>query len=274
MKKFSIGLLSTLGYIALTTAACTGGAGCSSSGGSGNPGTGGSGMNAMAIVPNADGFFDGTNSAGVLGAWYSYGDWYGNPSDPSMPIPGMGDCAMKGGYAEAMCSAITMPMPGTPFSNTGGKMCTSGTVAKVVDMMYSAIWGAGIGFDLNNAGADGGTGKNAWDATAHGVTGFQFDIDTPPTGGQMRVEFPTNEIPGTTDINAAYWGGAGNNLSPIKNGATYKFHWADVGGPMYLTSPTPFSPSKIVSMQFHVVANTSSTIPSTYCISNLVPLSD
>jgi len=274
MKKFSIGLLSTLGYIALTTAAGTGGAGCSSSGSSGSPGTGGTGMNMNALVPNPDGFFDGSNAAGIVGAWYSYGDWYGNPADTSMPIAGMGDCAVMGNYPAASCSSIDMPTPGQPFSNTGGVMCTKGTVAKVVDMMYSAIWGAGIGFDLNNAGADGGTGKNAWDATAHNITGFQFDIDNVPTGGQMRVEFPTNAIPGTTDIKAAYWGGATNNLSPFTKPGTYKVHWTDVGGPMYLTTATPFKPQNIVSMQFHVVANTSSTVPFQYCISNLVPLTD
>jgi hypothetical protein len=268
MKKLSLSLFLTM--VALASAGT--GTGCSSSSPTPNPGTGGS--NANALVPNADGFFDGTNAAGILGAWYAYGDWYGNTADPSMPIAGMGDCPVKGGYTADQCSSIMTPTPGQPFSNTGGSMCTTGTVAKVVDMMYSAIWGAGIGFDLNNAGADGGTGKNAWDAGAHNVTGFSFHIDTPPTGGQMRVEFPTNAVPGTTDINAAYWGGASNNLSAIKNGGDYSFHWADVGGPMYLTAPTPFDKSKIVSMQFHVVANTSSSIPFMYCISNLTPLHD
>jgi len=272
MKKFSMSLLLTM--FALTSAAEIG-TGCSSGGGKGGSG-GDGGMNPGAIVPNADGFYDGTNSAGILGAWYAYGDWWGNP-DPTMaamPIAGMGDCPTKGMYTEAQCSSIMTPTPGTPFANTGGTMCTTGTVAKVIDMMYSAIWGAGIGFDLNNAGADGGTGKNAWDATMHNVTGFSFHIDTPPTGGQMRVEFPTNAVPGTTDINAAYWGGEGNNLSPIKNGGDYSFHWADVGGPMYLSPHMPFDKTKIQSMQFHVVSNTSSTIPFTYCISNLTPLTD
>ena len=87
MKKFSISLLSTLAIAAAT------GIGCSSSSPMKNPGTGGGdgGMNPGALVPNADGFFDGSNSAGIVGAWYSYGDWYGNAADPSMPIAGMGD---------------------------------------------------------------------------------------------------------------------------------------------------------------------------------------
>jgi len=231
------------------------------------------------LIASTDGFFDGSNEAGILGAWYSYGDWYN-------PAAGAGDCAVMGMFTAAQCSSITAPVPGMPFTNAGdGKMCTNGTAAKVIPMAgsttpaYSAVWGAGIGFDLNNAGNDGGTGKNAWDATAHGVTGFAFDIDMPPTGGQMRVEFPTNVLPGTTDINAAYWGGVGNNLSPITKGGSYSFHFDPpspngVGGPMYLMNATPFDKTKILSMQFHVVTNTSSTIDFAYCISNLRALTD
>lgn len=263
MKKFSITLLSIL---TAATAATTVGCGSSKTGGDG--GGGGSGI---ALVPSNDGFYDGTNEAGILGAWYAYGDWYGGT--PTMA--GNGDCPVKGMFTQADCSSITMPTPGQPFANTGGKMCASGTAAKVVMSQYSAIWGTGIGFDMNNAGNDGGTGqKGAWDATAHNVTGFSFHIDMPPTGGQMRVEFPTNATPGTTDINAAYWGGAGQNLSPISKTDDYSFHWADVGGPMYLASPMAFDKTKILSMQFHVVTNTSSTIDFNYCISNLRALQD
>ena len=41
---------------------------------------------------------------------------------------------------------------------------------------------------------------------------------------------------------------------------------------MYLTSPTAFDPTKILSVQFHVVTNTSSTIPFNYCISKVKAL--
>jgi len=271
MKKFSVSLL-TLGAIAMAANTTTS-VGCSSGGSGGGTGTAGASGNSVELVPNADGFFDGTNGAGIMGAWYSYGDYYN-------PTPGSGDCVVMGGFTAAECSNITTPVPGEPFANTGGTMCTAGTVAKTIPMAgsttpaYSAIWGAGIGFDLNNAGNDGGTGKNAWDATAHGITGFSFHIDSPPVGGQMRVEFPTNATPGTTDINAAYWGGAGANLSPITTGKDYSFHFTDVGGPQYLASPLPFDKTKIVSMQFHVVAGTSSSIPFQYCISNLRALKD
>jgi hypothetical protein len=268
MKKLSMNV--TLIAVGMAAAAHIG---CKSDS---NGGDGGGGGGGIALVPSADGFFDGTNGAGILGAWYSYGDWYGGT--PTMAMGG--DCP-KGGFTEAQCSSILTPTPGQPFMNTGGKMCTEGTAAKVANdgagaPAYSAIWGTGIGFDLNNGGTDdGGTGqKLPWDATANGVTGFSFEIDTPPLGGQMRVEFPTSVAIGTTDINAAYWGGATMNLSPFTTGGVHSFKFDQVGGPSYLSMPMPFDRTKILSMQFHVVTNTSSTIPFKYCISNLKALTD
>ena len=221
-----------------------------------------------------DGCFDGNDSAGIVGCWYSYGDWYGQ----GVGAPaGAGDCGRNMANLTAdQCSIVTTPVPGQPFASTNGSMCTSGTVAKVIDPASSAIWGAGIGFDLNNAGtADGGIGeKLPWDATAHKVTGFAFHIDMPPTGGQMRVELPTSAAVGTTDLKPAYWGGATANLSPFTKGGDYAFHFADVGGPMSLTDPVPFDETKILSMQFHVVSNTTSVIPFQYCISNVSALQD
>jgi hypothetical protein len=262
MKKLSTSLFLTFAVVAATSV------GCGSS-----PGGGGGGKK---LVPSDTGFFDGS-VAGILGAWYSYGDWYN-------PAPGAGDCGTMnmGMFTEAQCSHISSPIPGDPFTNAGdGKMCTTGTAAKVImdatgATAYSAIWGAGIGFDLNNGGTDdGGTGaKLAWDATSNGVTGFRFTIDMPPIGGQMRVEFPTNAAPGVTDINSAYWGGETMNLSPFTKAGTYSFHWADVGGPMYLTPHMAFDKTKIVSMQFHVVTNTSSAIDFNYCIRDLFALTD
>jgi hypothetical protein len=195
---------------------------------------------------NANGCFDGNNGAGIVGCWYSYG------------------------------STVTTPVPGQPFPSMNGSMCTSGTAAKVIDTASAAVWGAGIGFDLNNAGAaDGGPGeKLPWDATAHDVTGFAFHVDRPPVGGQLRVELPTSAAVGTTDVKPAYWGGATANLSPVNVGGDYAFHFTDVGGPSDLAAPTPFDKTKILSMQFHVVSNTTSVIPFDYCISNVRALKD
>jgi hypothetical protein len=43
---------------------------------------------------------------------------------------------------------------------------------------------------------------------------------------------------------------------------------------MYLTAPTPFDETQILSMHFHVVSNTTSVIPFNYCISSVQALRD
>ena len=92
-----------------------------------------------------------------------------------------------------------------------------------------------------------------------------------PVGGNLRVEFPTTSQTGN---DAAYWGGATAGFSPPTKGGTYSFKWADVGGPMYATNPPAFDPTKILSMQFHIVTNTSSAVPYTFCVSDLKALTN
>jgi hypothetical protein len=260
MKKHCLAL--SLILLAASAAACSD----SKGNGTGTGGTGG-GVDPNALIPTADGFLDGSNSVGILGAWYSYGDVYKDG--------GPGDC-QAAGFTEDQCSKVVSPVLGAPFTNVDGKMCTEGTSAKTINApgsnspAYAAIWGAGIGLDFNNAGADGGTGKLAWDATAAGVTGFSFEIDQLPLGGNIRVEFPATSQNGN---DAAYWGGATNNLSPVMVGKN-TIKWAMVGGPSYATNPPAFMPSKVTGIQFHVVSNTSSTVSYKFCVSNLVPLKD
>lgn len=273
MKKFSLGLLAML---TMTGVAASGG-GCGGSGGGGTGGSGGT-TNGYKLMPDMNGFMDGT-VAGVLGAWYSYGDSYNNGGD--------GDC-QKGGFTVDQCSSATSPAFGQPFTNTDGKMCLTGTAAVVMNMAYGAIWGVGIGFDFNNAGTgDAGAGAtsaklpwNANTAAAKPVTGFAFDISGVPVGGHLRVEFPFD---GEYMSDAPYWAGASNDLSPIMMDGHYSFKFADmpagtgVGGPSYLTSPTPpmFDVTKIISAQFHVVTNTNGPIAvNNLCVSNVTLTTD
>jgi hypothetical protein len=213
------------------------------------------------ITPDATGWVQAdTNDAGVQGAWYAYGDGTDGAGGP-------GTC-QKAGHAAGECSSIAMPTGGM-FPNTGGKMCTSGMVAKVINGSngmpdYGNIWGAGIGLDLANSGGAAPV-KSEFDATAKGITGVSFEIDAPPLPG-LRVEFPSKE----TDAGTAggdYWGAdASYKNSPVVAGVN-TILWADVKGP----GPTPhtFSPAHIESIQFHVPTNTSSGAAYSFCISNL-----
>ena len=222
------------------------------------------------IDPDGNGTFDGSNAAGVIGAWSSTGDDYGSDG-----TAGAGSCPLAG-FSQAQCSTINTPAPATPFlpDPTGNGMCTSGVAALVAlgdggQPAYSSIWGNYIFFDLNHpprsasdGGADAGTGVGLYDAIAHGITGFAFDLDGSAPG--MRVEFATRG----TELNAAYWNGATANISPVNGAGHYELRWADVGGPSYLASPPPFDPSKLESIRFHIISSASTATPYSYCIKN------
>jgi hypothetical protein len=74
--------------------------------------------------------------------------------------------------------------------------CISGTAEKVFDPVatnpvpYSAIWGGGIGLNLNyvegEAGADGAAA--AYDSVAKGVIGFEFVVTGDPGGADVRFK--------------------------------------------------------------------------------------
>lgn len=267
MRRLLRDLVLTLSLGSLTAL----GAGCSSSAAKGD---GGGGSGGVLILPSTMGFVDGTNSLGILGPWYAYGD---NWADDG--TPGGGKCETVGMNASTACSSLTTPAPGQPFAPaddpvTTGKMCANGIAAAIIDDAaaspdYSNIFGVGIGLDLNNAGtADGGVGKLAYDAPSHGITGFKFDIDTPPLNA-LRVEFPTT----ASGNDSAYWNGMANNVSPVKAG-TNTVPFASVNGPMYLPTAPAFDATKLLSIQFHVIPSAGATTPFNFCVSNLTAITN
>ena len=226
----------------------------------------------IAIAPDGTGTFDGTNAAGVIGAWGSTGDYY-----DANATAGAGTCPTDG-FPQSQCSTINAPTPGMAFlpDPTGRGMCTSGVAAQAIpddggQPAYSFIWGNFVFFDLNHppspdAGIDAGTGPMAYDAPAHGITGFAFDLEG--TVNELRVEFPTQ----ATWNGPAYWEGATANVSPVSGPGHYEIRWADVGGPSYLAAPPPFDPRTLESIRFHVISVASAATPYSYCIKNTVLL--
>jgi hypothetical protein len=252
-------------------------------GSNGNPGSGGSTIVGIQITPSDDGTFDGSNAAGVLGAWWSAGDDY-----DAKGTAGAGTCP-RAGFPETECSVITSPTPGTLFPSLFplGAMCTQGIVAIAPQgdggqADTSDVWGNTIGFDLNHppgdGGLDGSSGANVYDPGAHHIYGFAFQISpltmapdsvipVPP----IRVEFATEG----TEADPAYWVGPTVGLSPVSPGGplsgTYQIRWAEIGNPLDPSAP-PFAPSKLKSIQFHVPSNAANATPYSYCILNTVML--
>ncbi|HEY4186733.1 MAG TPA: hypothetical protein VGP07_16770 [Polyangia bacterium] len=284
-------------------------AGCGSSGinhdagGSGGT-TGGSGgattptFTEVPLVPDDTGWVDAMadgNTLGVQGAWYPYGDQYGMICPDAPKLSGM-KCndPNVGNHPISDCSVITTPDPTVmSFPNTGGKMCTSGTIAKISNIVggsmpdYSNVWGAGIGLDLNAAKAAGACDpKMAFPAMDKKVVGVKFDLDAVPSGG-LRVEFPTADTDGTKN-GSAYWG-ADSSFSTSSGKfvvvGTNTIYWDPMtllnlarDATMPITQPvvvpgaspgTAVNVNGIESIQFHVPASTTASSDYMFCISNL-----
>jgi hypothetical protein len=246
------------------------------------------------VVPDGSGWIEGTtNTIGVQGSWYPYGDQYGVP----------GKCITTGLHMPADCSEIDTPVPpllgvpptmGNPFTNTNGVMCTKGRTAVIKPCNsgvttegcptndYANMWGAGIGFDLNaQKGEDGGM-KSTWDPAAYGIIGFSFDIDQVPLATKLRVEIPvllTAEeaaavgLPegSTTDDHpkgAPYWGATSAfPPSPVQPG-TNKILWSNIVHP--ITTAVTFVPSRMLGIQWHAPAVAAAPKGEyEFCVSNI-----
>jgi hypothetical protein len=109
------------------------------------------------------------NDRAIQGAFYCYTDMI-NPT--SCPAP-----AEDG----------TRPPP----FRAGSGMCISGTTT--VDATYAA-WGAGLGLSLNDDGAPTFV-KNAYNATANNVTGFNLEISGSTGNLPLRVGFTGSAAP-------------------------------------------------------------------------------
>ncbi len=267
----------------------TGGTGASAAGGSGggtagSAGTGGAPSN-IVLTPTDTGAVQNAAS-GVHGGWYAYGDGVG-PNPNNLTTDSMNSvCELNGRFPATDCSQINAPIPGRSFMpNEAGAMCTTGMVARVLpgpdgNPDYADLWGAGIALDLNNPNLEPGTG-GYFDMAPY--TGISFDF----TGAMvpdsyMRVNFP---FMGEHGNDSPYWDGATMGYSPLMatlGGSVQHvtIHWADIGGPMYLTQQTPavdpsqypFNKNAVQAIQFVVFTNTTTPMAYSYCVNNLTLL--
>jgi hypothetical protein len=236
-------------------------------GAAGASATGGASSSGIVLVTGGDGVIE-PNAAGVVGTWYAFADGY----DVSGHF-GAGLC-QTAGYID--CSMFTRPVPNQTFApSAGGAMCAAGHAAKVPTSAsgspdYSNVYGATIGMDFNRP--PGAASKGDYDPTRSQppIVGIAFDIDTVPDAS-LRVELSTNAVPGTTDINPAYWGGATMSASPVHSGHN-ELHWSDVDGPFYLQAPPPFDATKLQSLWFGVFTNATAPFDFAFCISNVTLL--
>jgi hypothetical protein len=217
------------------------------------------------LPPDPTGWVDrtATGTTNIQGRWYGFADGFGADGTTAS-----GACEMTGQHAPADCSYLTTPSVGS-FPNANGKMCTTGVAARVVNIVggtipdYNNITGAGIAFSFNLAGMT--ATPLPYNATANGVTGISFDIDTIPLTG-LRIQFPTTE----QSMYPPFWGGF-NMTSPVVAGHN-ELHWKEVLGPFYDATAPPFDPTAVIRVEFFVQSSVAAAAQFSFCVSNLAAL--
>jgi len=195
---------------------------------------------------------------GIAGPIYPISDGLG-PDGSSAS----GDCELAG-HSANQCASVLATTSGPPSF-----VCTQGRVEAVLSVVgapgtpdYGAMWGAGVAFNF----LQGSSERQPYDASAHGVIGFAFDLDRVPPRG-LRVEVPTattiNEPAAWKPYESPYQ----NLTSPVRAGRNIVFFQELAPLPFYANQSVP-DPTQLLSVQFHVP---SSNLAADYdfCISNL-----
>jgi hypothetical protein len=210
------------------------------------------------IIPDGTGYVGpGSNSAGVVGAWYAYYDCndytYFNLG---VPMPGIN------------CSNVAAPTPGGPFLPTAGpaptpaRMCTNGTTVPAVTEAgaeWQTHWGAGIGLDLDNpSGAK--LDFNALDAGGAPIKGFCIALSgatIPP----LHVNLPTDQ-----NITDNWY------FEIVSTAGAHQILFDDPGLQELTATATPFDPSKLQSIQLLIPASPTLAVPWDFCVDQLTVL--
>jgi hypothetical protein len=150
------------------------------------------------------------------------------------------------------CAMVTSPSANA-FPNVGGKMCTSGQTSTA-----AGAWGAGIALELND-----GPPQQPYDTTAHGVKGFCFDLSgsTIPST-TIRVAFPTQD-----NNDNAYF-------EAVSTPGVHSVLFTDIAQGSWVTTKTPFEPTKVMLLQFQIPSSTTAPVPWDFCIDGLTAITD
>jgi hypothetical protein len=160
------------------------------------------------------------------------------------------------------------------FDENTAKPCVSGTVAQVTnadggacdpagsDCAWSALWGGGIGLNLNETGGDASV-MSPVDLTSQGVTGFSFRVSGDAGGATLRFKVK-DAANNSQDFCASISDGVNTiMLSDLKHEC-----WGATG-------TLSLDPSQAVQLQWQLVTSASASYTvSNFCIEELAVVTD
>ena len=226
----------------------------------------------IVLVPDADGHFDGSNAAGVIGHWWATGDYFADDRDgraPALPerrVPRLG------------LLPVTTPTPlgrSDPL-RTARECAPRGLAAQVLRVATASPPSPRSG-ETSSASTSPIPAPDRWSSAAalrcrrarHHRLRVRYRRRSLGRTSTRRVRHGGNRE------NPAYWDGAINDLSPITAPGHYEMRWAEIGGPTYLgPAAPPFDPRTLKWIQFHVVSNISAPVPYGFCVSNATLLTN
>jgi hypothetical protein len=196
----------------------TGGGGATTTGGAGGGASAGS-FTVMNSYSMGDGF---------KGYWYTYKDAAGSTITPD-------------------CSG-----PAAPCFAGASSICVSGSAAQVVMMMYAKYWGAGVGWNLNQAVA---APNPAMGASLAGKTAVTVDLDMKTTA-PLRLKLKIAGEPSDYCTTVA----AGSNTVPFS--MFTKECWSPGG----VALPAG---AMVEALQLQVPSNDKAATPFDFCVTNV-----
>jgi hypothetical protein len=152
-------------------------------------------------------------------------------------------------------SNVTM-IAATPGASTTG-YCVAGSVAQVMNMDFGTTFGATAALNLGQQ--PGSEAAGAYDAAAHGVVGFGFDI-TGNTGGALR--FVTKQY-------TVHDGFCINMVPECASDCSVEFRLDEMHQNCWLAGgPLPDTKS-LSALEWQITSNTTASVDFDFCIENL-----
>ena len=165
----------------------------------------------------------------------------------------------------------TLPDPELGWTTSIERVCMKGTVQKVelrpdMTLAFDLQWGTSMALELHDSN-EALIPFEPYDATAHGISGFMFDItgrtsEAPVTPPTLRVGLKTASAEFT------------HYITIILPSVDQRAMFSEVEQGAWVMVPNAFDPRAIMLVQFDVYSNNQAPKDYDFCVSNFRVLCD